>query len=82
MQKNREAWRPVAYASRSLSDTERRYAQIEKEGLAITWACERFSTYILGKRIVVETAQATGAIVWDERARQAPTKSSSISSET
>ena len=42
-------------ASRSLSETECRYAQIEKEGLALTWACERFTDYILGKRITLET---------------------------
>ena len=30
--------RPVAYASRSMTETERRYAQIDKEALAITWA--------------------------------------------
>ena len=47
--------RPVAYASRSMTDTERRYAQIEKEALAITWACERFADYILGKAIQVKT---------------------------
>ena len=35
MQKNDSQWRPVAYASRSLSETERRYAQIEKEALAM-----------------------------------------------
>ena len=29
-------WKPVAYASRSMTDTEHRYAQIEKEAIAIT----------------------------------------------
>ena len=29
-------WRPVAYASQSMTDTERHYAQIEKEAIAIT----------------------------------------------
>ena len=48
-------WQPVAYASRSMSETERRYAQIEKEALASTWACEKFSMYVLGKRFVIET---------------------------
>ena len=48
-------WRPIAYASRAMTSTEQRYAQIEKEVLAITWACERFSDYLLGMRFPVET---------------------------
>ncbi len=46
---------PVAYISRSMSSTEQRYAQIEKEALAITWACERFSDYLIGADFHVET---------------------------
>ena len=55
LQKHKSAWKPVAFASRSLSETETRYAQIEKEALAVTWGCEKFVDYILGKRICIET---------------------------
>ena len=39
---------PLAYISRSLTPAEQRYAQIEKEALAVTWACEHLSDYFLG----------------------------------
>ena len=55
LQQSSDDWQPVAYASRSLTDTEKRYAQIEKEALAITWACERFATYIHGRSFQIET---------------------------
>lgn len=50
-----DIWRPVAYASRSMSETEKRYAQKQKESLAVTWACDKFSDYILGRSFQIET---------------------------
>lgn len=38
----------VCYASRALADTESRYAQIEKEMLAITRSCDKFVKYLYG----------------------------------
>ena len=46
----------VAYASRALSPAETRYAQIEKELLAIVFACDHFEAYVYGRDSVqVET---------------------------
>ena len=39
--------KPVSYASRSLTPTEQKYAQIEMEALGVTWACERFRDYFI-----------------------------------
>jgi hypothetical protein len=48
-------WRVIAYASRSLTDVERRYSQTEKEALALVWSCERFNLYIFGREVELET---------------------------
>ena len=42
----------MAYGSRVFTQTERNYAQIEKECLAIVFAAERFEHYIMGKDTV------------------------------
>ena len=39
----------------AMSSTERNYAQIEKEALATTWACEKFHDYILGTKFQIES---------------------------
>ena len=44
----------MAYASRKLTDAERRYGRIEKEALAITWACGKFDFYLVGRRLEIE----------------------------
>nr|XP_058955069.1 uncharacterized protein K02A2.6-like [Pocillopora verrucosa] len=46
---------PVSFLSRALTPTASRCAQIEKEALALTWACKRSWEYIIGKSIYVET---------------------------
>ena len=61
LQEHGDEWKLVVYASRSLTETESRYAQIEKETLSITWACATSSDYILGTHILIETSQTTCA---------------------
>lgn len=48
-------YRPIAYASRTLTATQRNWAQIEKEGYALQWACEKFKNYITGLEVILET---------------------------
>ena len=47
-QTQKDGQRVIGYASRSLSETDRRYSQTEKEALALVWACEKFHTYVYG----------------------------------
>ena len=47
--------KPVAFSSKTLTTSERRYANIERELLAIVWGPEKFHTYVYGRRIIVKT---------------------------
>jgi hypothetical protein len=47
--------RPVAYASRSLTETEQRWAQIEKEMMAVVYGLEKFHHYTYGRIVNVIT---------------------------
>ena len=46
---------PIAFASKSLTTTEQRYVNIEREILAIVFGCERFHYYIYGREFAVIT---------------------------
>jgi len=47
--------KPIAYASRSLSECEKRYAQIEKEMLAIVFGLQKFHHYVYGRQVKIIT---------------------------
>ena len=47
--------KPVAYASRSLTNAEKNYAIIEKELLAVLFCCEKFHQYIYGNKTFIES---------------------------
>ena len=64
----------VAYASRALTQTERNYAQIEKESLAICFVeCDKFDQYIYGQRKVeIETDHKPLVTIFKKRLVPAP----------
>ena len=55
IQKHNGEDKPIAFASKSLTDVETRYANIERELLAIIFACQHFSTYLLGRSFIAES---------------------------
>ena len=46
---------PIAYASRALTETQKRWAQTEKEMYAAVFGCEKFNQHIHGKHADIET---------------------------
>ena len=47
--------RPIAYASQSLSETEKKYSQIEKEALSLVWGVKKFQMYLEGRCFTLVT---------------------------
>ena len=54
-QKTPSGERPVAFYSRTLNDTERRYSQTDREGLAVVAGDKHFHFYLAGKTFVIQT---------------------------
>lgn len=54
-QKYGDQWKPIYFWSTTLTPTQERYAMIEKEALALTSACERFSLYLKGLKFTLRT---------------------------
>ncbi|KAK3760286.1 hypothetical protein RRG08_037346 [Elysia crispata] len=47
--------KPIAFVSRTLSQSERNYAQIEKELLAVVFGLQKFHHYTFGRKVTVVT---------------------------
>ena len=68
-QKQKGEFRVIMYASRSLTEVERRYSQTEREALAIVWACERFHTYLYGIKFHLVTDHKPLKFLFSKRSR-------------
>lgn len=47
--------RIISFASKALTDTEKRYAQNQREALATVWAVEHFSFFLVGRHFTLRT---------------------------
>ncbi|XP_062713306.1 uncharacterized protein K02A2.6-like [Aedes albopictus] len=52
--KDRNA-RIISFASKALTDTEKRYPQYQREALSAVWAVEHFAYFLLGRRFTLRT---------------------------
>ena len=50
-----EGERPIAFASRTLSPAERKYAHLDKEGLYIIFGVKKFHGYLFGRKFVIRS---------------------------
>ncbi|XP_065088042.1 uncharacterized protein K02A2.6-like [Ochlerotatus camptorhynchus] len=61
--------RVICYASKSLTATEKRYCQTEREALAIVWAVERLSVYLIGRKFELETDHKPLEVIFSPSSR-------------
>ena len=64
--------KPVVFSSKTLIASERRYAHIERELLAIVWGAEKFHTYVYRRRIIVETDHKSLGAIFKKPLNAAP----------
>ena len=64
--------RPIEYASTALTPSERNWAQIEKEALAVLYGLERFDKYVYGRAVTVQNDHKPLAAILREPLTMAP----------
>ena len=64
--------KPVAYASRALTPTQQKYAQIEKKTLAIVFGTTKFHQFLFGKEVLVTSDHKPLEYIFNKPLHQAP----------
>ncbi len=67
--------KPITYASCALTETQKRYAQIEKECFAVVTACRKFHQYLYNaKDIIIYTDHKPLELIFQRGLSQVPTR--------
>ena len=67
--------KPIGFISRTLSETEKKYSQIEKEGLACVFGVKRFHAYLFGHHFTLQTDHKPLMTLFNET-KEIPTQAS------
>ena len=57
-QRVEKIFKAIYYASKTFNEAQENYSTIEKEILAMVFACEKFKPYILGSHVIVHKDHA------------------------
>ena len=57
-QRTEKIFKAIYYANKTFNEAQENYSTIEKEMLAMMFACEKFRPYILGSHVVIHTDHA------------------------
>ena len=57
-QKTEKIFKAIYYANKTFNEPQENYSTIEKEMLAMVFACEKFRPYILGSHVIIHTNHA------------------------
>ena len=70
--------KPVGFVSRTLTEAEKKYSQIEKEGLACVYGVKRFHSYLFGHHFTLQTDHQPLQTLFNESKAIPPQASSRI----
>ena len=69
IQEQQRTKRVISYASKSLSEVERRYPQTDQEALAIVWACELFHVYLYDTEFELYSDHKPLEVIYSSRSK-------------
>ncbi len=70
--------KPIGFASRTLAPAEKRYAQVDKESLAIVWGVKKFHAYLWGRRFTIYTDHKPLMYLFDSEKAISPMASARV----